>query len=88
MLEFPLNYVRSMLHFQPVGITTRYCYTDWNGTERHVAASTCLERLRINVKQFDLFENAMVCVPYPRANVASSCLNHHNHFSHYCASPS
>ena len=60
-------------------------YTEWSRTELHVAASTCLEHLRITAERFDLFENAMVWVQYPGTNTTSSCLNHCNRFSHCCA---
>ena len=56
-----------------------------NGTERRVAASTCLERLSITAKWFDSFENTTVWVQYPGTNTASLRLNHCNHFSHCCA---
>ena len=62
-------------------------YAEPNGTERHAAASTCLERLRITAEQFDLFENTMVWVQYPRRSAVSSSLNHCNCSSQFRGSP-
>ena len=60
-----------------VGVTTDR-YAERNRIEWRIAASTCLERLRITAEQFDLFENAMVWVQYHSNNTASSCLNQCN----------
>ena len=52
---------RARGHVSGVGVAN-HRYAERNGTKRRAAASTCLERLRITAKQFDLFENAMVWV--------------------------
>ena len=72
-----------MYSITAIYMTCKHRYTERNKTERHVAASTCFKRLRITVKQFDLFENAMVWLQYPGRNTTSMRLNQCNRFSEY-----
>ena len=58
-------------------------YAEQNRIEGHIAASTCLEHLRISAEWLNLFENAMVWVP--TTSTSSLHLNYCNRFSHCCA---